>query len=83
MMLEVEAATGEQAKDIAKEVGYVLDEGYSPVPLKRDNRQTWILRGERGDKIKDAPGKHNRGVAGPDPRILEWSDAKMQTCKPY
>lgn len=81
MLLEVEAPSGEEAKVVARDAGYNLDEGYIPVPLDRDGKRTWCLRGERGDKIKDAAGKHNRGVAGPDPRVTEWADSKMQTCK--
>ncbi len=74
MLLEVfNVASPEEAVAVAKEVGYVLDETYTPVPMDRGyaihpvgEGKSWILRGERGEKT--------------DPRIKEWSDGKQELC---
>jgi hypothetical protein len=65
MMLEVTANTGEEAKQIAKEVGYDLEESYTPVPMPEG---TFILRTPLDFK-KDVPS---------DDRIKVWSDSKIE-----
>lgn len=69
MMLEVEAITGEEAIEIAKEAGYNLDDAYSPVPCSRDGKVAFIVRGTRSDETKN------------DPRIREWTDMRFDLFK--
>ncbi len=61
LILEVFASSGEEAKMIAREVGYILDEEYIPVP----DKGTWFIRGKRGESYSH------------DLRIIEWPDSEL------
>jgi len=65
MILEVTARTGQEAEQIAREVGYDLEESYTPVPMPEG---TFILRTTR-DFNKTVPA---------DDRIKVWGDAKIE-----
>jgi len=65
MILEVTAQNGEEAQQIAREVGYELEESYTPVPMPEG---TFILRTPR-DFNKQVPQ---------DDRIKVWGDAKIE-----
>lgn len=64
MMLEIEAANGEEAIKIAEEAGYALDALYVPIPMS--NGTSFVLRGERSKGTKS------------NPKITEWSDTKLE-----